>query len=572
MPTPLTIEFIGTRADSAESLGNYTATKVAGGGGGPAASLGSLHKQGSESIAMNYPTANRLQFLHFDGGAAASFDFSAGGAEENQLVWVWLNSLLAPTSTGTITAGLARGGLGVVITNNATITNSWAAWTIFGLENYPGGWQRLVIDPSTRPTQSGGSFSAASLSSIRGIGIFFVADVRSKGGGDAVIIDAIDVGSGLRIYGSGTSQDGFGDLLAADEGTLNNQYGAIKTLESTDTILEMQGYLEIGSGNNAGTVFNDINKVITFNNPQYIDTFGVVQFINSIPTEFQRINIVGNTTSGTEVNLGIKVGDGDTARGRNGVTFLGNSDYRISLDVEDEPNVNVKMYGTTIRGFDGSLTWPADSGHAFIGSTIDGSAQFNGDSGIEIRNSTFQNATGLGGSFLWNSGTDVKNSNFVANTNVVGSGVGIEHPFSGTFIYDNLQFSQNDFDINFSLATSGDLLIQATNTANPATATSGNVNSTVTIENTVVLTLTDIITGSEVRIYQTNTTNELQGIESVGVPGTFLFTYNFTGDFHVDIVVMSLDYKYFRTDENLLTSASSSTRISQIFDRNYENP
>ena len=204
MPTPLTVEFIGSRADAAQAITNYTATKITGGGAGPSEALASLFKQGSAAIAMDYPSASKLQFLHFDDGGTTSFDFTAGGANEGQLIWVWGNALLAPTSTGTVTS-TAIGGFGVVITDNANISNSWATWTFYGAENYPGGFQKMVIDPTTRPTQSGGTFAASSLSNIRGIGIFFVADSAAKGGADAAIVDAIDVGSGLRIFGSGGS-------------------------------------------------------------------------------------------------------------------------------------------------------------------------------------------------------------------------------------------------------------------------------------------------------------------------------------------------------------------------------
>ena len=425
MPTPLTVEFIGSRADAAQAITNYTATKITGGGAGPSEALASLFKQGTAAIAMDYPSASKLQFLHFDDGGTTSFDFTAGGANEGQLIWVWGNALLAPTSTGTVTS-TAIGGFGVVITDNATISNSWATWTFYGAENYPGGFQKMIIDPTTRPTQSGGSFAASSLSNIRGIGIFFVADNNAKGGADAAIVDAIDVGSGLRIFGSGTRDAGFKDLRDADEGTDANQYGAIKNLDSDGQIVQYQGYLEIGSGVNATTYFDDINTVVAFNNPKYIDTLAADQFVNSIPTNFQKINIVGNSTSGTFVNLGEKVGDGDTARGRNGITFLGNNDYDLSFNFNDGNVDSCLIYGSTIRNFNGELNWfSAVSGDEFIGSVIDGSEQFNASSGVKIRNSTFQNYSGDSAAIIWNSGYDIKNSSFIAN---LGSGA-IEHPF-----------------------------------------------------------------------------------------------------------------------------------------------
>lgn len=575
MPTPLTVEFIGSRADAAQAITNYTATKITGGGAGPSEALASLFKQGSAAIAMDYPSASKLQFLSFDDGGTTSFDFTSGGANEGQLIWVWGNALLAPTSTGSITS-TARGGFGVVISDNANISNSWATWTFYGGENYPGGFQKMVIDPTTRPTQSGGSFAASSLSSIRGIGIFFVADNNAKGGADAAIIDAIDVGSGLRIYGSGTPDAGFKDLIDQDEGTASNQYGVIKSLNASSDIVQYQGVLEIGSGLNAQTVFDDINRVVDFNNPQYIATDGTVRFVNSIPSDFQKISIVGNSTSGTTVRLGEKVGDGDTARGRNGLAILGNSDYDIAFNFADANTDETLIYGTTVRNFRGGIDWSLpSSGHEFIGSVLDGCSQLDASSGVKIRNSTFLNHTGLGGAVVWNSGFNIKNSSFVANLNSLGSGAAIEHPFSGSFIYDNLQFQNNDFDINFSLATSGDLLVQATNNANPATFKTANANSQVDIQNTVVLTLTDIIVGSEVQIFKSDPTGTfpitLAGTESED-DGTFEYAYNFTGNFDVDIVVLKLEYNYFRTNNNTLTSTPNTIKINQVFDRNYENP
>lgn len=576
MPTPLTVEFIGSRVDAIENVTNVTATKIAGGGQAPTAAVASLFKQGSAAAATDYPTASRFVTLAFDLVAAGgtALDFTSGGSEENQILWVWGNALLAPTSTGTVTNG-AVGGLGIVVSDSATITNSYATWTFYGGENYPGGFQKMVIDPTLRPTDSGGTFAASSLSSIRQIGIFFVADNNAKGGADAAILDAIEVGSGIRIFGSGTPDAGFKDLVDADEGTDSNNWGVIKSLDSSSDIVQYQGVLEIGSGVNATTYFDDVNRVVSFASPQYINSANN-SFINSIPRDFQKIKAVGNSTSGTFINLGEKVGVGDTARGRNGLVILGNTNYEISYEFDDGNVDDHNLYGTTIRNFNGVLDWSnTTSGHEFIGSVVDSCSQFDVSSGVVIRNSTFQNHTGLDGSIIYNSGLNIKNSNFIANTNSLGSGAAIEHPFSGTFIYDNLQFSANDFDINFSKATSGTLIIQASNNANPATSKTADADSQVIIENTVILTLTDIVVGSEVRLYKSNPTGlfptELAGIETED-DGTFEYAYNYTGDFESDIVVVNTGYVYFRQNDNLLSSTPNIIKINQVFDRNYENP
>ena len=272
--------------------------------------------------------------------------------------------------------------------------------------------------------------------------------------------------------------------------------------------------------------------------------------------------------------MGEKVGDGDDARGRNGVTFVGNDDYDVGINFNDGYVDSCLLYGTTVRNFNGEVNWfSAVSGGEFIGSVIDSSEQFNASSGVKIRNSTFQNYSGDRGSIIWNSGYDIRNSNFIAN---LGSGA-IEHPDSGEnpYLYDNLQFAGNSFDINSSSTTENDIIIQATNGSNPSTAITGNVNSTVDIQNSVTLTLTNIVIGSEVRIYKSNPTGtfpvELAGTESEA-DGIFEYTYNFTGNFDADIVIVNTGYVYFRQNNNTLSSTPATIKINQVFDRNYDNP
>lgn len=582
MPTPLTVEFIGSRVAVIDNVANVDAEKVSGGGASAGEQISSLFIQGGGAAACTYPTASRFVALTYDivGAGGTALDFSSGGTEEGQLLWVWANAQLPLTSTGTNTDG-AIGGLGILVSDNVTAGNSYAGWTFFGSENYPGGFQKMVVDPTIRPTFSGGGFAATDLASIRRVGIFFISDALAKGGADAAILDAIDVGSGLRIYGSGTPNGGFKDLIDADEGDINNRYGVIKSLDADSNIVEIQGYLEIGNGDSSSTVFDDINRVVNFASPQCIDTsVSPQEFANSVPDKFQKIDIIENTTSGTQVVLGEKVGTGDTAQGRNGLIVLGNDNYDLSLNI-DSGIESVGIYGTTVRAFSEPFYWsgvplPAvGEVNEFIGSTWDTNGQFR-SSYVEVRSSSFLNSTGVEGAFYWPDGrVNIKNCNFINNANTGGDAAAIQHPNEGTFTYNNLNFVSNDFDINFSQTSAGDLLIQATNGTNASTATSGNASSTVTIENSVTLTLTDIVVDSEVRIYKSNPTGtfptELAGTEAED-DGIFEYTYNFTGNFDADIVVLNTGYVYFRQNDNTLTATANTIKINQVFDRNYDNP
>jgi hypothetical protein len=116
---------------------------------------------------------------------------------------------------------------------------------------------------------------------------------------------------------------------------------------------------------------------------------------------------------------------------------------------------------------------------------------------------------------------------------------------------------------------SGNLTINVTaNGTTPSIRTSGAIVTVV--ENQVTLTLTGIVSNSEVRIYSAGTTSELAGIENSST--TFGYTYSYVPSTTVDIVIHNVNYVYYRLDDYELGAANSSLPISQIFDRNYSNP
>jgi len=116
----------------------------------------------------------------------------------------------------------------------------------------------------------------------------------------------------------------------------------------------------------------------------------------------------------------------------------------------------------------------------------------------------------------------------------------------------------------------------------PSVRTAG---ATVIVQQSVILTLTNLVAGSEVRLFAQSDLSELGGgIEEVGIstPGagfdaalqgdgtyTVTYTYNYPGsDVPVFITVLDVDYQIVRQEDSL-TSTSRSIKINQIFDRNY---
>lgn len=99
---------------------------------------------------------------------------------------------------------------------------------------------------------------------------------------------------------------------------------------------------------------------------------------------------------------------------------------------------------------------------------------------------------------------------------------------------------------------------------------SGATTQIVTGQRT--LTLTGIVSGSEVRIFDQSgpPPTELGGSESSDT--TFQYSYTYSASTYVDIVVYKVDYEYYRVEDYLLLDANSSLPIAQQIDRQYQNP
>lgn len=89
---------------------------------------------------------------------------------------------------------------------------------------------------------------------------------------------------------------------------------------------------------------------------------------------------------------------------------------------------------------------------------------------------------------------------------------------------------------------------------------------TVNIVNPAVLTVSPLEVGTEVRVYESGTTNELGGVESSGTS----FNLGIQAS-SVDVAIISIDYQNIRVDNIDMTGGDVALPVSQIFDRQYEN-
>lgn len=90
---------------------------------------------------------------------------------------------------------------------------------------------------------------------------------------------------------------------------------------------------------------------------------------------------------------------------------------------------------------------------------------------------------------------------------------------------------------------------------------------TLNFINPAVITVGPLIANSEVRIYEAGTANEVAGIENSGTSFSSSIEVG-----SVDVVVHALDYEYVRITGIDMSQGDVNVPISQVFDRQYENP
>lgn len=559
---PATVAWDGFgRVDNADTLTGWNILKVAGTGGAPTLVLADSPIQGAGAVTTRVNKQHDV--VYFDLGAGNELDFSGGGAEEGQLIYIWGQFLASG-----LLRNVADGGFGIFLESSTPSPTQFHEWYFYGADNYASQQVRLVLDPTKAASASAGT--AINLASIRYIGLF--ASVGNNTGRfDNLVVDAIDVGTGLRVYGTSTTDALFDDLLA-NEAT--NKYGVVtqsQGVTGADTGIEIAGILKLGDdvGTNAANL-TGVNRSLYCAQPLYYSS-GMVP---SCPVDAFGVACVGNGTGSTTIQFGKKVG---TDAGRNGYTFVGNSDYQFSIDWDDG-NVNSnKWYDCKMIDCTGPLSWGTNTAHEGMSLTFSGCSQFDPVGGPILRSLAFANLWDDGtttnqAALLWNASIDLVGVVFANNT-LASARVGhdMEVTVAGTINPSNFKTSGAEQEILFS-AASGNLTVNNVGGSNFST-TSADHTVTGTGSITVVLsvshTLTGIVENSEVTYVRDSDSAELFHVENVTASGTTVYAYDggLAGT-AVTILIFKEDQKAIDIPITL-AAVDESIPIQQEVDRDY---
>ncbi len=363
--------------------------------------------------------------------------------------------------------------------------------------------------------------------------------------GNNLGVDALRYGTGLYIT-EGELTDPITFSGSAYENDLNaNRYGI---LEARPGGFDLKGRYNVGTHTNGITTesyFSDSNTSVTF-----IDTDGktlddFTQIIFDHPTTFFEWDTISVT------------GIGDTNQG-----IFNVADSAVTGTIE---NCVFNSIGETFLGGNVETT-----GSSWIG------CQSIYQSGSGFLNTKFQGKeTGNPTSSLISDDPALITECTFELGSPVNIHYGIEIVVTGSYTFDGNTFikflsgSRPALRYNPTAGPQGDgdLTVNIINGGTFLDFDNDAPTGTVTINQNTLITLTDLISGSEVRVYESGTTTEVAGIENT--PATGLFDFTAAVGLDVDIVVLSLLYENIRIEEFTIPALSSEIPIQQRIDRNY---
>ena len=533
-----TVAFNGTNITLANGTTGFDKVKLSSGGSTPSVidETNGVFLTGTGAASIK--VSDQRIILWFDNGSGIDFETTHAG----KCVYIWCAFLGAGLLRDRDAVGA---GLSIVLGSSSS---DYDVYPVAGADYMPigdNGFVRFMIDPNKvgDTAENSGTFDRSSVQFFGMIGDTQPNTAKF----DNMIIDRIDYGYGLTVKGTSTTDGMVQDILDA-ENLIANKWGILRVDEGQ---YFLKGGLILGD-TAANSDMTEVNSSLTFEAPVYYDGSSVV---TCLPSSFYELSIVGQGAGGgiNGVQFGKKVGSGDSARGRNGLS-IASAGPPVDITFTDGNADEVLIYGTTLRNISGTLQFGADNvtANEFIGNTIDQCSQFDPVASVVMRNGTISGYTSdTDGALLWNESIDIKNYNFIANADDTNDPAAIEHPSNAGTPYDyiNLQFSGNDFDIN---NTSGGALAIAPSFGSNM---SGDPDKTdaVTINSVgVITTIEGVPQDAEWRLYEDSGiagelgTVELGGIESKVTSADILYNDSYVSDTDVVLQVFASGYEEYQ--------------------------
>lgn len=444
-----------------------------------------------------------------------------------------------------------KAGKGVTIglTNTSTVsTTAWSStnykqWYLDGKDTLPisPGWQCYVLDPTKAADASAGTLT---LTTVKNVGYV----CRQVSGVTTTLsnqfVDAIRMGTGLTATASSAGDTiSFASLYDQDKLTAN----AWGVITANAGIYYGAAKMTIGSIVQTNTcLFKDTNAVLVWRNFLVADTL-------------YEFNLLGAALFKTTFQLGNKDGSDSTSDGCV-VRGQGTAVWNITC----EANSGFKAYASSLSRCR-AATLSATSELRDTAVSASGTFDVNG---ATIANCTFSAHTA----------TQLKVDS-TAEMSVVtdsafssaGTGHAIELTVAGTYSFAGLKFAgyaaSNGSTGNEAVyvnVASGSVTVNVS--GGGTTPTIRTAGAAVTVNNSIALTLTGLVSGSDIVILDAGTTTERVNVDA-NSGSTYVYSFSTGGN--VDICVYLAGYVPFSIRNLTLPTANASVPVSQVLDRNY---
>jgi hypothetical protein len=472
-----------TEIDDADALTDWSVYKITAGGGSPSLDLNTnVKKEGTGCIGI-IPTRNKdcgMVFDYYNDQGSTVLDLTTVG---NEVIQVWIQSL-----SSALVQSLANGGIYIIVTAVdavPTTSNKWAKWYVGGSDEHPEGWTSFMIDTRKTPSATNGGWTyATDAPNTYRIGIGAMAADVTAWKAENLYVDRLAYGRpNYTLQGDGALTADWADFLSHADTEVNS------LIEDINGAYALSCGIQFGDdAQTATTTFVDATgQTLNFKRYTYYSS-GTVDSLTY--TDYYKVSAEGAASFGTSVTIGSLVGSDSGIQGGT-IRSLDPANVPVDLDFNtDQSHITaLNMYGVTFLSIRGDIDLGDNSAFNYFSCTFLDCSVVDANGACEIVNCLFLDTGDPVAALLWNANIDISSSSFRANADPTYDPAGILHTVSGTYQYDNLKFSGNDYDIAFSGSSPSDwLTVESINQSDPGTYTV-IVGSGVSIDNAVFLTV-----------------------------------------------------------------------------------
>lgn len=504
----------------------------------------------TDYFILGVATANKTMNATGVGGLGVTTTNAAAMPTDGAFM-VW-TMFFAPNSV----ASQSSGGIQVLV--GSSVAN-YSRYYVDGDDTHPyGGWKCHPINPTVTASATQGTPSGT----YQFFGTAYNVD-NAVAKGQPAAVGGIRFGRCYIMCTNGDLANGYATFAGA--GTFNdyndgtNGWNRLGLFQPLNGAYYQQGLLQMGSSSTA-VDFRDSNKVI---------------FIQKTPFVTANFNTFEIQNASSRVDwTGISIQAlGTVSKGR--------------LLVIDNADVNIDS--CTFTDMD-AFTFQTNS---TVVSTIFRRCGLITQGGATVTGCTIDKATGVTAMNV----SSPANLGAITDTTFISDGTGYAITLTGTasdctlsgVVFTGYAASNGTTgnEAVFVNIASGTMTINITNGGNtPSIRTAG---ATVTVANSKTFIVTNIVDGSEVRIFRQSDLVELGGAETVGASPAGVsnvtvssdpdnsgryrvsYSYAYTTDTAVFVVVLHNNYQAIRPAFTL-KSTDSSLQVTQIADRQYSNP